>query len=182
MLANPDPNKAREIEIKITRRQRKHLGNPKFKELSERLDALKKRFESGQINSVKFLKQLLVIARETLQAEKKLPLEEDEDRGKAALTELFNEVRTDETPSLSKGSSRILMISFGLCAFPAGKIRWLENGKLRRLCVKRSLSTNCMRMTSYSRRLTAISGNTTREFPLDMRQHMPTLRLTDSNS
>ena len=56
------------------------------------------RFESGQINSVEFLKQLLQIAKETLQAEKEVPPEEDEDRGKAALTELFNEIKTTDTP------------------------------------------------------------------------------------
>lgn len=94
----PDPKKAKEIEIKLKRRLRGHGGNPKFKKLSERLDALKDRFESGQINSVEFLKQLLEIAKETLQAEKEVPPEEDEDRGKAALTELFNEVKTAETP------------------------------------------------------------------------------------
>lgn len=98
VLSNPDPKKAKEIEIKLKRRLRGHGGNPKFKKLSERLDALKDRFESGQINSVEFLKQLLEIAKETLQAEKELPPEEDEDRGKAALTELFNEVKTAETP------------------------------------------------------------------------------------
>ena len=98
VLSNPDPKKAKEIEIKLNRRMRKHVGNPKFKQLSERLDALKDRFESGQINSVEFLKQLLEIAKETLQAEKEVPPEEDEDRGKAALTELFNEVKTSETP------------------------------------------------------------------------------------
>ncbi|ABM43718.1 type I site-specific deoxyribonuclease, HsdR family [Acidovorax sp. JS42] len=98
VLSNPDPKKAKEIEIKLKRRLRGHGGNPKFKKLSERLDALKDRFESGQINSVEFLKQLLEIAKETLQAEKDVPSEEDEDRGKAALTELFNEVKTSETP------------------------------------------------------------------------------------
>ncbi|KQZ68510.1 DEAD/DEAH box helicase [Rhodanobacter sp. Root561] len=98
VLSNPDPKKAREIEIKLKRRLRGHGGNPKFKQLSERLDALKDRFESGQINSVEFLKQLLQIAKETLQAEKEVPPEEDEDRGKAALSELFNEVKTPETP------------------------------------------------------------------------------------
>ena len=100
VLSNPDPKKAKEIEIKLKRRLRGHEGNPKFKQLSERLDALKDRFESGQINSVEFLKQLLEIAKETLQAEKEVPPEEDEDRGKAALTELFNEVKTAETPIL----------------------------------------------------------------------------------
>ena len=86
VLSNPDPKKAKEIEIKLNRRLRKHAGNPKFKQLSERLDALKDRFEAGQINSVEFLKELLQIAKETLQAEKETPPEEDEDRGKAALT------------------------------------------------------------------------------------------------
>lgn len=98
VLSNPDPKSAKEIEIKLLRRMRKHLGNPKFKKLSERLDALKDRFESGQVNSVEFLKQLLEIAKETLQAEKEVPPDEDENRGKAALTELFNEVKTGETP------------------------------------------------------------------------------------
>ncbi|WP_291774165.1 hypothetical protein [Castellaniella sp.] len=98
VLSNPDPKEAKEIEIKLKRRLRGHGGHPKFKKLSERLDALKDRFESGQINSVEFLKQLLEIAKETLQAEKEVPPEEDEDRGKAALTELFNEVKTSETP------------------------------------------------------------------------------------
>ncbi len=100
VLSNPDPKKAKEIEVKLKRRLRGHGGSPKFKQLSERLDALKDRFESGQINSVEFLKQLLEIAKETLQAEKEIPPEEDEDRGKAALTELFNEVKTAETPIL----------------------------------------------------------------------------------
>jgi len=98
VLSNPDPKKAKEIEIKLKRRLRGHGNNPKFKQLSERLDALKDRFESGQINSVEFLKQLLEIAKETLQAEKETPPEEDEDRGKAALSDLFNEVKTSETP------------------------------------------------------------------------------------
>jgi len=98
VLSNPDPKRAKEIEIKVARRLRKHLGNPKFKALSERLDALRDRFESGVLNSVEFLKQLLQIAKEVLQAEKEIPPEEDEDRGKAALTELFAEVKTAETP------------------------------------------------------------------------------------
>lgn len=98
VLSNPDPKKVKEIEIKVARRLRKHLGNPKFKALSERLDALRDRFESGVINSVEFLKQLLQLAKEVLQAEKETPPEEDENRGKAALTDLFNEVKTDDMP------------------------------------------------------------------------------------
>ncbi|HBQ7655320.1 HsdR family type I site-specific deoxyribonuclease [Klebsiella sp. CN_Kp105] len=98
VLSNPEPKKAKEIEIKLKRRLRGHGNNPKFKHLSERLDALKDRFESGQINSIEFLKQLLEIAKETLQTEKTTPPEEELDHGKAALTELFNEVKTEDTP------------------------------------------------------------------------------------
>jgi len=98
VLSNPEPKKAKEIEIKLKRRLRGHGNNPKFKHLSERLDALKDRFESGQINSIEFLKQLLEIAKETLQTEKTMPPEEELDHGKAALTELFNEVKTADTP------------------------------------------------------------------------------------
>lgn len=98
VLSNPDPKKAKEIELKLLRRLRGHGGNPKFKQLSERLDALKDRFEAGQINSVQFLKELLQIAKETVQAEKETPPEEDEDRGKAALTQLLNDIKTPETP------------------------------------------------------------------------------------
>jgi hypothetical protein len=117
----PDPKKAKEIEIKLKRRLRKHAAIPKFKKLSERLDALKDRFEAGQINSVEFLKQLLQIAKETLQAEKETPPEEDEDRGKAALTELFNEVKTPRRRSWSSGWWRTSTRSCAWCASPAGR-------------------------------------------------------------
>lgn len=100
VLSIPDAQKTKEIEIKLKRRLRGHGSNPKFKQLSERLDALKDRFESGQISSLEFLKNLLEIAKETVQAEKETPAEEDEDRGKAALTELFNEIKTPATPNL----------------------------------------------------------------------------------
>jgi type I restriction enzyme, R subunit len=49
---------------------------------------------SHRIQDNRFLKLL----REMLEAEKETPPEVDEDRGKAALTELFEEVRTADTP------------------------------------------------------------------------------------
>ena len=99
ILGAPDPNrKAKEIEIKVARRLRNHMGNARFRDLSERLEALKERHEQGQLHSVEFLKQLLDLARDLLDAEKETPPEEDEDRSKAALTELFEEVRNQDTP------------------------------------------------------------------------------------
>ncbi len=73
-------------------------GYPRFRALSERLESLKERHEQGQLHSIAFLKQLLDLAKDLVQAEKDTPPEEDEDRGKAALTELFQAVRNPETP------------------------------------------------------------------------------------
>ena len=99
ILHTPDPNRsAQELQIKVTARLRKHMGNPRFRALSERLEALKDRHDQGQMHSIEFLKALIELARDLLQAEKNTPPEEDEDRGKAALTELFQEARTDQTP------------------------------------------------------------------------------------
>lgn len=76
------------------------MGNPEFRALSERLEALKARHERGIVHSIQFLKDLLDIARDVVVAEKEIPPEEDEDRGKAALTALFEDVRTLETPKI----------------------------------------------------------------------------------
>jgi type I restriction enzyme R subunit len=89
---------ARLVEFKLTARLRKHMANPRFRALSERLEALKERMEQGLVDSVDFLKQLLEIARDLVAAEKETPPAEDVDRGKAALTELFRQVKNDKTP------------------------------------------------------------------------------------
>ena len=48
VLDTPDPDsKSKEIEIKVARRLRKHTDDPRFKELGERLEALKERHEQG---------------------------------------------------------------------------------------------------------------------------------------
>ena len=102
VLNSPDPRKkGKEIEIQIARRLRNHINNPRFRALSERLEALKERHEQGQIHSVAFLKDLLDLARDLLQTEKDTPPQEDENRGKAALTELFSEVRNEQTPKMA---------------------------------------------------------------------------------
>ena len=74
------------------------LGNPKFKALGERLEELKERHEQGLLTSIEFLKELLELAKDVVEAENETPAEEDDDRGKAALTELFEEAKNDDTP------------------------------------------------------------------------------------
>jgi type I restriction enzyme, R subunit len=99
VLNSKDPNKkARELQIKIADRLRKHMDNPRYRKLSERLESLKEQHEAGQLHSIAFLKSLLDLARDLVNAEKEVPQEEDEDRGKAALTELFQQARNTETP------------------------------------------------------------------------------------
>ena len=77
----------------------KHASDPNFKKFIEKLDELRKRLEENLITSIDFLKQLLQMAREILEEEKKVELPEDPHaKARAALTDLFESIRTDETP------------------------------------------------------------------------------------
>lgn len=99
VLGAPDPGKkAKEIEIKVSRWLRKRLHDRRFKDLGERLEALRERHEQGLLTSVEFLKELLNLARDVVSAERAAPPIEREEQGKAALTQLFEEVRTSDTP------------------------------------------------------------------------------------
>ena len=95
-LDDPDRG-AREIEIRITARLRGHVG-PKFVELSERLESLRLRHEQGLLDSLDFLKSLLELAHDVVQAENETPPAIQEDQGKAVLTELFEGTRNESTP------------------------------------------------------------------------------------
>jgi len=81
-------------------RFKKHGDLPVFKSLSDRLEALRDKAEKGLITSIEFVKELCKIAKETLQAEKDLEDELQEKTPKAALTELFLELKTDQTPAV----------------------------------------------------------------------------------
>lgn len=99
LLDAKDPDKkSREIEIKLIARLRKHKDNPKFVALGERLEKLKERHEQGLLHSLDFLKELLTLAREVVQAEKQVDPVDEQAKAKAALTELFAEVKNGSTP------------------------------------------------------------------------------------
>lgn len=68
--------------------------------LSERLERLKEQHEAGQLHSIAFLKALLDLARDLVNAEKEVPPDgyADEVRTKAPLTELFQQTRSADTP------------------------------------------------------------------------------------
>ncbi len=97
LLNDPDSG-SREVEIRITARLRRNIPTPKFIELSERLEALRLKHELGLLASLDFLKSLLELAHDVVQAEHAMPAKANEDQGKAALTELFESVRNKSTP------------------------------------------------------------------------------------
>jgi len=98
-LGDPDPKKkAKEIAVKLTGRLRKHASDPQYKALAQRLEDLKQRHEQGLLVSIEFLKELLELAKDVVKLERETPVEEEVDRGKAALTELFEEAKTGSTP------------------------------------------------------------------------------------
>lgn len=86
------------VEIDLVAKIREHSNDPKFIKLGEKLEELRERHEQGLINSIEFLKLLLELAKEAAQAEKEVVPEEEIDRGKAALTELFKGAKNDKTP------------------------------------------------------------------------------------
>ena len=98
ILERDDPKKAQEIEIQIVARLRRHGSDPKFIALGQRLEDLKSRYEQGVVVSLAFLKELLAIARDVLESEQRVDPVEEQDRAKAALSELFQDVRTENLP------------------------------------------------------------------------------------
>ena len=86
------------VEINLVALIQKHSGDPKYIALGEKLEKLRDQHKQGLIGSIEFLKMLLELAREAAQAEREVVPAEEIDKGKAALTELFNGVRNENTP------------------------------------------------------------------------------------
>ena len=98
IFENPDPQKVKQLEKALINRFKERVHIPKFKSLSERLEELRDKAEKGLIASIEFVKELCKIAKDTIQAEKDLDIDLQEKSPKAALTELFLELKSDETP------------------------------------------------------------------------------------
>jgi type I restriction enzyme R subunit len=97
---NPDPRKIKQLEKELAKRFKDRGDLPAFKSLSERLEALRDKAEKGLIASIDFVKELCKIAKETVQAEKDLDAQRQEKTPKAALTDLFLELKDDQTPAV----------------------------------------------------------------------------------
>jgi type I restriction enzyme R subunit len=97
---NPDPKNVKNLEKLLLKRFKKNAGDPKFKSLSERLEALRDKAELGLITSIEFVKELCKLAKETVEAEKESEENLVQKTPKAALTELFLELKDDQTPAV----------------------------------------------------------------------------------
>ena len=97
---NPNPGNVKKLEKLLVKRFKKHGDLPAFKSLSERLEDLRNKAEQGLITSIEFVKELCKIAKDTVQAEKDLQQDLQELSPKAALTELFLEMKSDKTPAV----------------------------------------------------------------------------------
>jgi type I restriction enzyme R subunit len=100
IFENPNPENSKKLEKILIKRFKKHGGNPKFKKLSERLEDLRDKAEKGLITSIEFVKELCKLAKETVQSEKEIEQLIQEQTPQAALTELFLELKTDQTPAV----------------------------------------------------------------------------------
>ena len=90
-----------EIEkmLKLRLGNSKHSGTKEFKLLSQKLKELQEKLRQQQIDSIQFLKDLLALAKDVLDTEKELNQPKDQrQKAKDALTELFESIKTPETP------------------------------------------------------------------------------------
>ena len=89
------PKKANEVMKLLHARLGKHPTNPKFKLIADKVEELKEKMRQNLITSIDFLKQLLVAAKELLEAEKEESPEDKRSIAKAALTDLFETVKKE---------------------------------------------------------------------------------------
>jgi len=82
------------------------------------------------------LRYLLPLAREVVQAEKQVDLVDEQAKAKAALTELFAEVKNGNTPMVVERIVTDIDEIVRLVRFPAGKTPRPESARSRRPCVK----------------------------------------------
>lgn len=97
---NPSDKKVKRLEKELIRRFEKHAGDPRYKALGERLEDLRNRAEKGLIASIDFVKELCKLAKDVVQTEKETLTEDEMHFAKAALSELFLESKTAQTPAV----------------------------------------------------------------------------------
>jgi len=91
------PHSAEAIEIRIIRRLKKHGNEKEFVELGQKLEDIKKKFNKTSTDRVEWLKAIIKIANQVVDAEKERKEIIKIDH-KEALTRIFNQYKTKDTP------------------------------------------------------------------------------------
>ncbi|WP_235299677.1 type I restriction endonuclease subunit R [Portibacter marinus] len=100
LMNKKNPKEAERVVKLLIARFKNHTNNPKFKALGQRLEELRNRAEQGLISSVEFIKHLCELAKDTLRTEKEIITIQEQKTAKSALTELFLEMKNDQTPAI----------------------------------------------------------------------------------
>lgn len=100
LMDQKNPKEAEKIVKILISRFKAKAGDPKFKALGERFEEIRDKAEQGLISSVEFIKELCELAKDTLRAEREIISEQEQKSAKSALTEMFLEMRTDQTPAV----------------------------------------------------------------------------------
>jgi type I restriction enzyme, R subunit len=87
--------KSEEVMKMLHARLGKHPVTGKFKLIAEKIEELKEKMRLNLETSIGFLKKLLEMAKELLEAEKEVTPEDNRARAKAALTALFESVKAE---------------------------------------------------------------------------------------
>ncbi len=99
MAGGGDPGKrAKKLEINLVSLIHRHEDDERYIALGRRVEELRMKVEVGLLTSIEFVKSLLDLAKEAAQMERAAEPVESEEKGKAALTKLFESVRTESTP------------------------------------------------------------------------------------
>ena len=111
LIVNPDildptkrnmlMQKPKQVELRISRRLKRHPNNPVFIKLGERLEKAREQYVKRIINSIQYLKALLEIARDVVAEENKNKNVEKYD-DKQALTRIFERQNLSTPPKMIK--------------------------------------------------------------------------------
>ena len=93
--------RAQSLQINLMAKIRKKADDPRYIELGKRLEELRDKYEAGVLSSIEWLKALLDAARETVHLDNDAGNDDKIiENNKTALSELFKEVRNDQTPEI----------------------------------------------------------------------------------
>jgi type I restriction enzyme R subunit len=98
ILRTDDPGTAgKEVELTIRARLHNHEGDSRFEALGERLERIRAEYEQGVLSGIEYLRRVLDLATDVVKTEQETNVNLV-DEGKRALTQVFEETRTDQTP------------------------------------------------------------------------------------